>query len=116
MLCAVYDTMRHDPANPAWDERDIFILSKGHAALGFYCVLAHYGYFPIEDVANLGKFQSAYGCHPDRFKVRGVEVSTGSLGHGIGVALGRALAVRLAPHPRPVSTAIGGGGVDAGPG
>ena len=109
MLCAVYDTMRHDPANPAWDERDIFILSKGHAALGFYCVLAHYGYFPIEDVANLGRFQSAYGCHPDRLKVRGVEVSTGSLGHGIGVAVGMALAFRLAHSPRQVYTLIGDG-------
>src|SRR5258708_33193813 len=97
MLCAVYDTMRHDPANPAWDERDIFILSKGHAALGFYCVLAHYGYFPIEYVANLGNFQSAYGCHPDRFKVREAEVSTASLRYGIGVALCLGHAV---PRPR----------------
>jgi|SRR5579859_1311019 len=109
MLCAVYETIRHDPANPAWEDRDIFILSKGHAALGFYCVLAHYGYFPIEKVATLGGFMSAFGCHPDRFKVPGVEVSTGSLGHGIGVAVGMALAFRLAHSPRQVYTLIGDG-------
>ena len=88
MLCAVYETMKHDPARPDWPERDLFVLSKGHAALGFYAVLAHYGFFKLEELKTYGAFQSRLGCHPDRFKVPGVELSTGSLGHGIAVAVG----------------------------
>src|SRR3974377_363992 len=95
MLCAVYETMKYDPANPHWPERDIFILSKGHAALGFYAVLAYYGYLKTEELSTFGAFQSRLGCHPDRLKVPGVEVSTGSLGHGIGIAVGMALAFRI---------------------
>jgi len=54
ILYAVYDYMRHDPKNPKWEERDIFILSKGHAALALYSVLAEFGYFPVEDVYSFG--------------------------------------------------------------
>ena len=64
MVCAAYDILRHDPKNPQWPERDIFILSKGHAALGFYAVLAQYGYFPAEELKTFGAFQSRLGCHP----------------------------------------------------
>jgi len=109
MLCAVYETMKHDPKNPQWDERDIFILSKGHGALGLYAVLAHYGYLPVEELNTFGAFQSRLGCHPDRFKVPGVELSTGSLGHGIAVAVGMALGFRLQKSPRRVYTLIGDG-------
>lgn len=109
MLYAVYDTMRHDPKNPQWMERDIFVLSKGHGALGFYCTLAHFGYFDNEETKTFGAFQSRLGCHPDRLKVPGAEVSTGSLGHGIGVAVGMALAARLNKSTRQVYTLIGDG-------
>jgi len=109
MICAVYDTMRHDPKNPHWPERDIFILSKGHGALGFYAALAHYGYIPADELKTFGAFQSRLGCHPDRFKVPGAELSTGSLGHGIAVAVGMALAFRLQNSPRRVFTVIGDG-------
>lgn len=109
MLCAVYETMKHDPTNPSWAGRDIFILSKGHAALGFYAVLANYGYFPAEELKTFGAYQSRLGCHPDRFKVPGVEASTGSLGHGIGLAVGIALAFRLQKSSRRVFTLIGDG-------
>jgi transketolase len=109
MLCAVYETMKHNPANPQWPERDIFILSKGHAALGFYAVLAHYGYFPVEELKTFGAFQSRLGCHPDRFKVPGAEASTGSLGHGIALAVGMALAFRMQNSPRRVYTLVGDG-------
>ena len=108
-LYAIYDTMRHMPANPRWDERDVFILSKGHGALAHYCVLAHFGYFPTEQVQTFGHFMSTFGCHADRFKVPGVEVSTGALGHGIGVAVGMALAFKLQHSPRRVYTLIGDG-------
>jgi transketolase len=109
MLCAVYKSIRHDPKNPGWKERDIFILSKGHAALGLYCTLAHFGYFPVEDVYAFGAFGSRFGCHADRFKVPGVELSTGSLGHGIGVALGMALGFKLSGSERRVYVMVGDG-------
>jgi transketolase len=114
MICAAYDTLRHDPRNPGWNGRDIFILSKGHAALGFYAALAHYGYFPVEELKTFGAYQSRLGCHPDRLKVPGVEVSTGSLGHGIGVATGMALAFKIANSPRRVVTLIGDGEANEG--
>ena len=109
MLLAVYEIMRHDPANPAWPERDLFVLSKGHAALAHYCTLAQLGYFPMEDVVSFGAFRSSFGCHADRFKVPGVEVSTGSLGHGIGVAVGMALALKIDRSPRRVFVLVGDG-------
>lgn len=114
LLFATYQAMRHNPTNPAWDERDIFILSKGHGALGYYCVLANAGYFPPEEIKTFGAFMSNYGCHPDRRKVPGVEVSTGSLGHGIGVAVGMALAFRLQQSTRRVYTLIGDGEANEG--
>ena len=109
ILYAVYSFMRHNSKKPTWDERDILILSKGHAALGHYCVLAHFGYFPIEEVYSFGSFQSKFGCHADRFKVPGIEASTGSLGHGIGIAVGVALAFKLKNSKRKVYTVIGDG-------
>lgn len=109
MLRAVYESMRHDPKRPDWNERDIFILSKGHAALGLYSTLSHYGYFPIANVFSFGAFESSFGCHADRFKVPGVELSTGSLGHGIGVAAGMALGFKLSGSSRKVFVLIGDG-------
>jgi transketolase len=114
MLCAVYETMKHDPANPSWAERDIFVLSKGHAALGFYAVLAHYGYLKNEELSTFGAFQSRLGCHPDRLKVPGVELSTGSLGHGIAVAVGIGLAFRIQKSARRVFTLVGDGECNEG--
>jgi len=114
MLRVVYGSMHHDPSRPDWDGRDIFILSKGHGALGLYCVLAHYGYFPISDVFGFGAFESRFGCHADRFKVRGVELSTGSLGHGVGVAIGMALGFKLSGSPRKVFVLIGDGEANEG--
>jgi len=114
LLYATYDSMKHDPAKPGWAERDIFVLSKGHGALGFYCVLANFGYFAVEETKKFGAFMSNYGCHPDRHKVAGVEVSTGSLGHGIGVAVGMALAFKLQGTQRRVYTLVGDGEANEG--
>lgn len=108
-LYAIYETMRHDPKNPAWEERDLFILSKGHAALAHYCVLASFGYFSVNDVYLFGAFESQFGCHADRHKIPGIEASTGSLGHGIGLAVGMALACKLHKNKRKVYTLIGDG-------
>lgn len=109
LLLAVYGTMRHDPRNPGWEERDICILSKGHGALALYATLAHAGYFPIEEVFDFGAFTSRFGCHPDRHTVPGVELSTGSLGHGIGVAVGMALGFRRAGSGRRAFVIVGDG-------
>jgi transketolase len=90
-------------------ERDIFVLSKGHAALALYCVLAEFEFFPMADVRTMGNFLSNFGCHADRLKIPGIEVSTGSLGHGIGVAVGIALAFKIQGSTRRVYTLIGDG-------
>lgn len=95
LIYSVYENMKHDPGRPGWEERDIFILSKAHAALGYYCVMAEFGYWDINDVSSFGSFMSSFGCHPDRLKLPGVEVSAGSLGHGIGLAVGSALAMKI---------------------
>jgi transketolase len=113
-LWAFYETMKHDPHQPTWEERDIFVLSKGHAALAYYCVLAAQGYFPLEKVYAFGAFQSDFGCHADRFKIPGIEASTGSLGHGIGLATGMALALKLKKSTRRVFTLIGDGEANEG--
>ncbi len=109
LLHTLYETMRHDPLKPKWDERDLFILSKGHAALAHYCVLAHCGYFDFEKVKAFGAFGSDFGCHADRLKIPGIEASTGSLGHGIGLAVGVALGLRMKKSDRRVFTLIGDG-------
>ncbi len=114
ILYAVYDFIRHEPGDPDWEGRDIFILSKGHAALGHYCVLARFGYMPIDALYSFGAFLSDFGCHADRLKVPGIEASTGSLGHGIGLAVGIALAQRLKKSDREVYTLIGDGEANEG--
>lgn len=109
MLCAVYNQMRHDPKNPKDPKRDVFILSKGHASLGLYCTMAAYGYFPIDEVYGFGSHDQKFGCHPDRQKVPGVEASTGSLGHGISLAAGMALGMKIKGEGRRGFTVIGDG-------
>ncbi len=109
ILAAVYTTIRHDPARPQWEERDLFILSKGHGSLAHYCLLARWGYFGIEKVHAFGAFQSDFGCHADRFKIPGIEASTGSLGHGIALAVGMALGLKMLKSDRRVVTLIGDG-------
>ena len=109
ILFALYEMMKHNPSNPAWEERDLFVLSKGHAALAHYAILAQFGYFPVERIFSFGSFMADFGCHADRFKVPGVEASTGSLGHGIGLAVGMALAFKLKKTDRRVFVVIGDG-------
>jgi transketolase len=114
MLLACYAVMRHRPDDPAWPERDLFVLSKGHAALAHYAVLAEHGYLPVHELATFGAAGSRLGCHADRLKVPAVEVSCGSLGHGIGVAAGMALALRLKASPRRVFVLVGDGEANEG--
>jgi transketolase len=114
ILWALHSVLRHDPENPSWEERDLFILSKGHGALAYYCVLAKLGYFPPDIINTLGGFQSNFGCHADRFKIPGIEASTGSLGHGIGLAVGMSLALKIEQSDRRVVTLIGDGEANEG--
>jgi len=113
-LYAIYSTMRHDPKNPSWENRDIFILSKGHASLAHYCILAEFGYFKKGALPTFGAFKSDFGCHADRFKVPGVEASTGSLGHGISLAVGMALGIKIRKSSRRVYALIGDGEANEG--
>jgi transketolase len=96
IVAALYHrVLRHDPADPDWPERDRFVLSKGHAAPILYAALAEHGYFPREDLMGLRKIGSHLQGHPDMHRTPGVEVSTGSLGQGLSMALGICLALRL---------------------
>lgn len=114
ILYALYSVMRHDPRSPSWKERDVFILSKGHASLGLYCTLAEFGYFDKRLIDTFGSFMSSFGGHADRFKIPGVEASTGSLGHGIGLAVGMALGMRIDKADRRVYTLVGDGEANEG--
>jgi transketolase len=94
-LFVLYDrVLRFDAQDPTWEGRDRFILSKGHGPASFYAVLAAHGFFPEEWLDDFMGHDSRLGAHPDRRLVPGVEASTGSLGHGLPMALGVALAVR----------------------
>lgn len=106
--------MRHDPKNPTWEDRDYFVLSKGHAAPTFYAVLAEAGYFPLTELSSLRKMGSRLQGHPDKLKLPGVEVSSGSLGQGISVANGIALAERLDNRDNFVYVLVGDGECDEG--
>lgn len=83
-----------DPANPKWENRDRFILSKGHAAAGYIPVLAKKGYFPEETLKTFNHFGSPFAMHPDCNKVIGCDASAGSLGHGLSMAVGLGLGAR----------------------
>lgn len=87
--------MRHDPSNPQWEDRDRFVLSKGHVAPVLYAALAESGYFPREQLLTLRKLGGKLQGHPVRGKVPGVEMSTGSLGQGLSMACGIALAGKM---------------------
>ena len=106
--------MNHNPKNTNWEGRDIFILSKGHASLSYYTILSHHGYFALDDIKTLKKYNSKFGGHPDRLKVPGVESSTGSLGHGIGIAVGMALAFKIKKSYRKVYVLVGDGEANEG--
>ena len=86
--------LKIDPANPKWEDRDRFILSKGHAAAGYIPVLAKRGYFPEETLKTFNHFGSPFAMHPDCNKVIGCDASAGSLGHGLSMAVGLGLGAR----------------------
>jgi transketolase len=89
-----YSELRIRPDEPGWPDRDRFVLSKGHAAIGLYPVLADRGYFDKAELDTYSRLGSRFGDHPDMKKVPGIDFSSGSLGHGLSVAVGLALAGR----------------------
>jgi transketolase len=93
---ALYDhILKVDPKNPRWEGRDRFVLSKGHGGIALCPVLADLGFFPEEAMADFNQLDSAFGIHPDMHKIPGIEMSTGSLGHGLSICVGMGLAHRL---------------------
>ena len=103
-----------DPANPKWEDRDRFVLSKGHTAPGLYSALALRGFFPVEDLLTLRKVGSYLQGHPNMNSVPGVDMSTGSLGQGISAACGMALASKVGGKTNRVYTLLGDGEIQEG--
>src|SRR5439155_12387407 len=106
--------LRYDPKNPHWPDRDRFILSKGHAAPLLYAVLAEAGYFPVDELQTLRKLDSPLEGHPNMRRVPGVEASTRSLGQGLSIGIGHALAARLEGRDTRVYVLLGDGEMDEG--
>ncbi|EHM42083.1 transketolase [Hafnia alvei] len=106
--------MNVDPADPEWPERDNFVLSKGHAGPALYSALALKGYFPREDLATLNQNGTHFPSHPDRLLTRGVDATTGSLGQGVSIATGMALAHRLAGRKNRMFCILGDGELNEG--
>lgn len=105
--------MKHDPKNPKWEDRDRFVLSKGHASPLMFSILAQAGYFPIEELKTYRKINSRLQGHPD-FKTPGVEYPGGSLGIGLSVAVGMALAAKLDKKSHRVYVLLGDGELQEG--
>lgn len=106
--------IKHDPANPQWSERDRVFWSAGHKAPAIYVSLGMAGYFPIDEVVKLRKLWSGFEGHPNRFKVPGMELSSGSLGQGLGVAVGCALNARLEKKEYKTYCILGDGELNEG--
>ena len=116
VLWVLYDRiLRLDPSRPDDPDRDRFYLSKGHGPMAYYAVLAAKGFIPTETLPTFGDFESPLGYHPDRNVVPGVEISSGSLGHGLPLAVGAALALRIQKRLAPrVVVLVGDAELDEG--
>ncbi|MGH2460190.1 MAG: transketolase [Chloroflexota bacterium] len=96
VLTALYfKVLRIDPSRPDWPDRDRFILSKGHSAIGLYAILALRGYFPLAELETFDEIDSRLQGHPDMTKTPGIDMATGSLGQGLSPGIGMALGARL---------------------
>lgn len=109
-----FEEMNVDPENPKMEDRDRFVLSKGHTAPGLYAVLANRGYFPVEDLKTLRKIGSYLQGHPDMKHIPGVDMSSGSLGQGISAAVGMALSAKMREKDYRVYTLLGDGEIQEG--
>lgn len=115
VIWTLYDqVLRIDPRRPGDEARDRFLLSKGHGPMAFYSVLAAKGFFPDEWLDGFGSFDSPLGHHPDRMLIPGVEIGSGSLGHGLGIAVGLGLGLRIRGGDQHVFCLLGDAELDEG--
>jgi transketolase len=108
------DILRFRPTDPAWAGRDRCILSKGHGCLAQYVMLADKGFFPIDVLDGFCRYDSILGGHPEAGKIPGVEASTGALGHGLPIGMGRALAIRMKGQDARIFVITGDGEINEG--
>jgi transketolase len=109
-----FNRMRYDPARPRWEDRDRFVLSKGHCVPAQYYCMAKAGYFPMDRLITLRKLGSPLQGHPDRVMLPGIEAATGSLGQGLSVAAGMALGLKLSGKSSRVYCVTGDGETQEG--
>ena len=109
-----FKEMNIDPKNPKWENRDRFVLSKGHTTPGLYSALANRGFFPVEDLPTFRHIDSYLQGHPNMNTVPGVDMSTGSLGQGISTAVGMAMAAKYTGKENRVYTLLGDGEIQEG--
>lgn len=109
-----YSVMDYRAAEPKWSDRDRFVLSKGHAAIGLYPVLADVGFFPESALDDYTRLGSPFGDHPDMKKIPGIDFSSGSLGHGLSIAVGMAFAGRVGERPYRTFCMLGDGELHEG--
>jgi len=115
ILTALYfHQLRLDPENPGWEDRDRLVFSKGHACAMLYTVLAHRGYFPVDELSTFRALNSRLQGHPEPAKTPGVEVAAGPLGHGVAIGAGMALAARMAGSRRKTYVILGDGELNSG--
>lgn len=108
LVVLYYAVMKIDPKRPDWEDRDRFVLSKGHSVEGYYAILSDLGFFPKEELSTYRKYKSRLIGHPSN-KVPGIEVNSGALGHGLSVAVGMALAGKMDKKSRRVYVLMGDG-------
>lgn len=109
-----FEEMNINPENPKKEDRDRFVLSKGHTAPGYYSALAHRGFFPIEDLTTLRHTGSYLQGHPDMKHIPGVDMSSGSLGQGVSAAVGMAISAKISGDDYRVYTLLGDGEIQEG--
>src|SRR5260370_21899936 len=114
VACLYFGVMRHRPNDPSWEDRDRFILSKGHACPVLYAALAESGYITHDLLSSLRRFGSPLQGHPDRRKLGLIEASTGSLGIGLSMGIGLAMAARLRKSPSRTYVLLGDGECEEG--
>jgi transketolase len=114
LMALYYNAAKVDPKNPQWEGRDRIVLSKGHAAPAMYAILADLGYFPRKDLWRLRQADSHLQGHPDKNKTPGIDASTGSLGQGVAIAGGMALAAKRKNQSHRVFAIVGDGEIQEG--
>ncbi|MGR3317046.1 MAG: transketolase [Candidatus Anammoxibacter sp.] len=114
MVALYFCKLNHDSQKPKWEDRDRFILSKGHACPALYAVLAESGYFDIGELMSLRKFGSILQGHPDMKRVPGIDISSGSLGQGLSIGLGMSLSSRIDKKNNRIYVMLGDGEIQEG--